>query len=73
VIVTTGPGWAFLPRDQKEKLVAQVYTDLAERLSRASPGKQLRPALTVQTPQGPLLAWITDPQPGRRLLHGDTD
>jgi hypothetical protein len=73
VIVTTGPGWPKLSAADKEKTIAQAYADLAGRVQAAEPGTQVRPTLTVQTPQGVLLSWINEMPSGRKLIHGDVD
>jgi hypothetical protein len=70
VILTTGQGWDDLGEDEKEKLIASVYDELAERLEHAG---FCRPTLTLQTPQGLLLAWDNGPLPEMKLLHGDLD
>jgi hypothetical protein len=73
VILTTGPGWSALRAEQKEQQIALAYKDLADRLEKAGLGKDARPTLTLQTPQGMLLAWMNDlPSAGKRI-HGDND
>jgi hypothetical protein len=73
VLLTTGPGWSKLKAAEKEKEIARVYEDLADRVGRASPGRRVRSTLTVQTPQGVLLSWINEAPAGRKLIHGDSD
>lgn len=70
-ILTTGPGWATLPKERREALTAAAFTDLTERLAAISEEPPLRPTITIQTPQGLELAWVNSIIPGRRLLHGD--
>jgi hypothetical protein len=73
VILTTGPGWPALDAEQKEKQIALVYKDLSDHLQTTGFGEGCRPALTLQTPRGMLLAWINQvPTTGKRI-HGDND
>jgi hypothetical protein len=71
VIFTTGPGWALLKPDDKEKMVAQAFREISERLQTLKREPALRPTLTVQTPQGMELAWINHLDPSGKNVHGD--
>ncbi len=71
VILTTGAGWGELGAEQQEKFIAGIYEELAGRLERAGLDHPYRPTLTLQTPQGLLLAWINGMFPRERLLHGE--
>jgi hypothetical protein len=73
MIVTTGPGWAKLTPDEKQKEAALVFKDLEDRLRRADLGTALRATLTLQTPRGMMLAWINDTADGPEFIHGDVD
>lgn len=71
VIFTTGPGWASLNPDDKEKTVAQAFHEISERLRALKREPALRPTLTVQTPQGMELTWINHLDPSGKNVHGD--
>jgi hypothetical protein len=72
VIVTTGPGWPALKPEQKEEQLTRVYRELQDRLHTAGRDAECRPTLTLQTPQGMLLAWVNDLADAGKLIHGDT-
>jgi hypothetical protein len=71
VIFTTGPGWALRKPEDKEKIVAQAFREISERLLTLKREPALRPTLTVQTPQGMELAWINHLDPSGKNVHGD--
>jgi hypothetical protein len=71
VIFTTGPGWALLKPDDKEKTVAEAFREISERLRTLKREPALRPTLTVQTPQGMELTWINHLDPSGKNVHGD--
>jgi hypothetical protein len=71
VILTTGAGWSLLKTEEKEKTAAQAFRDLSERLRSIQHDPQLRPTLTIQTPEGMELAWINHLDPNGKNLHGD--
>ena len=71
VIFTTGPGWAVLRPDDKEKTVAEAFREISERLQTLKREPALRPTLTVQTPQGMELSWINHLDPSGKNVHGD--
>jgi hypothetical protein len=71
VILTTGPGWSALKPEQKEEQTARAYRELGDRLQQAGLTIECRPTLTLQTPQGMLLAWVNDIADTRKLIHGD--
>jgi hypothetical protein len=73
VILTTGPGWSALKSEQKEEQTARAYRELEDRLRKAGLALECRPTLTLQTPQGLLLAWVNEVSDVRKLIHGDTD
>lgn len=70
-ILTTGPGWAGLKPQEKEARVVQAFRELSERLAALKHDPPLRPALTIQTPQGMVLGWINTLDGGRKHLHGE--
>jgi hypothetical protein len=71
VIFTTGPGWALLKPDDKEKTVVEAFGEISERLRPLKREPALRPTLTVQTPQGMELTWINHLNPSGKNVHGD--
>ncbi len=71
VILTTGPGWAKLDYETKEKMAAQAFREFSERLQVLKHEPPLRPTLTIQTPQGMELAWINHLDPSGKNVHGD--
>lgn len=71
VILTTGPGWASLKPEDKEKTVAQAFREISERLRTFKREPALRPTLTVQTPEGMELTWINHLDPSGKNVHGD--
>jgi hypothetical protein len=73
VIVTTGSGWQELTRERRERQTAAAARDLFERVQQSGAAPPILPTLTVQTPQGYVLAWINDLAEGKKLLHGDVE
>jgi hypothetical protein len=70
-ILTTGPGWAGQEPEDKEAAAAQAFRQLSQQLEARKVDPPLRPSLTIQTPSGLELAWITDLVEGRKNIHGD--
>jgi hypothetical protein len=73
VILTTGPGWASLKPQEKEQEAARAYRELNDRVRATGLEQEARPSLTLQTPQGLLLAWINEASSTGKLIHGDGD
>jgi hypothetical protein len=71
VILTIGPGWASLKREDKEAKIAGMFRTIAAKLETLKRQTPLRPTLTIQTPQGMELAWINHLDPSGKNLHGD--
>jgi hypothetical protein len=71
VILTTGPGWSELKRQDKEKLAAGAFKEITSRLAGMKHEPTLRPTLTIQTPEGMVLGWINHLEPSGKNLHGD--
>jgi hypothetical protein len=71
VILTTGPGWDGLRPADREERVAAAFKEITARLAALRRQPALQPTLTVQTPQGLVLAWINHLDSGGKNLHGD--
>jgi hypothetical protein len=63
-LLTTGPGWDALTPAAREEEAAAAFRELAARAN----GHKV--TLTLQTPEGLVLAWVNELTPGRKLLHG---
>jgi hypothetical protein len=72
-ILITGPGWHALSADDREALAARVFQELSRLLESSASASAVRATVTVQTPQGLELCWINDLEPGRKLLHGESE
>jgi hypothetical protein len=71
VILTTGPGWNELKRQDKEDRAAKAFKEISAKLAALKREPLLQPTLTIQTPQGMELGWINHLDPRGRNLHGD--
>jgi hypothetical protein len=71
VILTTGPGWADLKRPQKEERTVAAFKEITSRLAPLKRNPPLQPTVTIQTPDGMVLAWINHLAPRGKNLHGD--
>jgi hypothetical protein len=72
-ILITGPGWRALSSNDRESLAARAFAELSRLLRENAGSTGVRGTVTIQTPQGLELCWINEPEPGRKLLHGEDE